>query len=631
MGKHLAACLVMLSLLAASTPPAAAIPEPSDPWEMDAYLKSVIPAGMEKYHIPGAVFIFVKDGRVFYSKGYGYANIEKKIPVDPDRTVFRVASNSKMFVATAVMQLVERGKLRLDADVNTYLGDIRLPSTWPAPVTLFNLLTHTPGFDEKNLNTGTLMKENQLPLDRYIRENVPDRVMPPGSVTSYSNYGFAMAGYVVELASRRPFHQYVKENILLPLGMKSSDFLPRADLVDRLATPYLYRDGVYEVFPPDYWHDYPAASLMTTAADMARFMIAHLQGGRYGAARILQRESAEAMHRRQFTNHPGLPGMGLCFIESEYKGQRMLEHGGWVAGFKTLTALIPAHDAGFFLSYNIEYAGPGSLHYALAKEVQKGIIDHYYAAGWRAPKAAAVVPEEAARLEGSYRTNRVARRELTKFGVFMSDTVVRTAKDGGITVGDDRYVPMGRLLYMKEDGSDRVAFRENAQGQITHLFKGPSPIVAWDRLQWHETSAFHSTLLGFCAVVFLAAFVTAVLVHFYRRKKGIKAERAVRWSWRIMALIGFLNLATLVIMVLLLLNSAHISFGWSLPTGLRELLAVPIITAVLSIALIILTALLWLKKKGGTFDRIAATLVCVAAVVFIYFMQYWNLLGFKTG
>ncbi len=631
MGKLFSICLVMLGLLAASAPPAAAMDGPSDPREMDAYLKTLIPAGMEKYHIPGAVFIFVKEGQVFFKKGYGYANIEKKLPVDPDRTVFRVASNSKMFVATAVMQLAERGKLKLDADVNSYLGDIQLPATWPVPVTLFNLLTHTPGFDEKNLNTGTLVKEDQLPLERYIRENIPDRVMPPGSVTSYSNYGFAMAGYIVQLASRRPFHRYVEENILTPLEMKNSDFLPRPDLVDRLATPYLYRDGVYEVFPPDYWHDYPAASLMTTATDMAKFMIAHLQGGRYGAARILRRESADAMHRRQFTNHPGLPGIGLCFIESEYKGQRMLEHGGWVAGFKTLTALVPAHDAGFFLSYNIEYAGPGSLHYALAKEVQKGIIDHYYAAGWKVPAATAVVPGQSAHLEGSYRTNRVARKELTKFGVFMSDLHVRAGRKGDIMVGDDRYVPMGRLLYMKEDGSDRVAFRENAQGQITHLFKGSSPIVAWDRLKWHETSAFHSMLLGFCGIVFLAAFVTAVAVHFNRRKKGFRAENTVRWSWRIMALIGFLNLATLVIMVLLLLNSAHISFGWALPTGLRELLAVPMITAALSIALVVLTALMWLKKKGGKLDRIFACAVCVAAVAFVYFIQYWNLLGFKTG
>jgi hypothetical protein len=137
--------------------------------------------------------------------------------------------------------------------------------------------------------------------------------------------------------------------------------------------------------------------------------------------------------------------------------------------------------------------------------------------------------------------------------------------------------------------------------------------------------------LGFCGVVFFAAFATAVVVHFYRRKKGIKAESAVRWSWRIMALISFLNLAFLVVMVLLLLNSVHITFAWSLPTGLRELLAVPLVTTALSFALIVLTVLLWLKKKGGMFDRFSASAVCVAALAFIFFMQYWNLLGFKTG
>lgn len=616
-----ALCLYPVQLLAA----------PSTPAEMNVFMDGLINPGLQKYNIPGAVFLFVKDGRVYFKKGYGFADLEKKTPFDPERTVVRVASNSKLFTATAVMQLVERGKIRLDEDVNAYLKDMRIPDTYPRPVTMLNLLTHTAGFDEKNLGMSTLNEKDLVPLGEFIKNNMPGRVMEPGTVASYSNMGMTLAGYIVELVSGEPFHAYAREHIFKQLGMASSDFMPRPDLMERMAVPYLYRGGKYEVMPYDHDFCYPAGSLMTTASDMARFMIAHLGNGLCGEARILKPESARLMHRRQFAHHPALPGMAVGFMETVYRGVRMLEHGGWVAGFKTLTTLIPDQNAGFFISYNIEYAGPGSKHYALAKEVQKAIVDRYYAGAVTVAAPAELDPSLARRLGGSYRTNRHSRGDLTKFGVFMADLSVKTLPDGSISVGKHRHVPRGGLLFEKEDGSDLAAFREDGRGRITHLFIGSSPHIAYDRLAWYETSAFYLAILVFSACVFIAAFVSSVVVHIRRRRRGIRAEAPVRWAWRIMAAVSFLNVAMLVSMVLLLLNAVHVSFFWALPAGLVGLLAVGVFTSLLSLVLIGLTLYIIKHGIGGILDRAFAFGVCVAAACFTWFLHYWNLLGFRLG
>ncbi len=628
--KSLSAPIAVVSLIFALCPvhlPAA----PSTPAEMGVFMDGLINQGLQKYNIPGAVFLFVKDGRVFFQKGYGFADLEKKTPFDPERTVVRVASNSKLFTATAVMQLVERGRIRLDENVNAYLKNMRIPDTYPRPITMLNLLTHTAGFDEKNLGMSTLNEKDVIPLGTFMKNNMPGRVMEPGTVASYSNMGLTLAGYIVECVSGEPFYAYAREHLFKPLGMASSDFMPRPDLMERMAVPYLYRGGKHEVMPYDHDFCYPAGSLMTTASDMARFMIAHLQNGRYGAARILKTETAQLMHRRQFAHHPALPGMAVGFMEAVYRGLRMLEHGGWVAGFKTLTTLIPERNAGFFISYNIEYAGPGSKHYALANEVQRAIVDRYYAGAVTVKAPAKLDPLLARRLGGSYRTNRHSRGDLTKFGVFMADLSVKALPDGSIMVGRDHYMPRGGLLFEKEDGTDLVAFREDGRGRITHLFIGSAPHVAYDRLAWHETSAFYLVILILSVCVFIAAFITSIIIHVRRKRGGIKAEAPVRWAWRIIAAVSFLNMAMLVSIILLLLNAVQVSFFWTLPAGLVGLLALGVFTSLLSLALVALTLFIFKRGIGGILDRAFALGVCVAAAGFTWFLHYWNLLGFRLG
>jgi CubicO group peptidase (beta-lactamase class C family) len=179
-------------------------------------MDGTINAQLMAHHIPGATVAVVKDGKLIFAKGYGYADVDKPNPVLANETLFRVGSISKLFVWTAMMPLAEQVKLDLDADINVYLKDFQIPASYPRPITLKDLMTHTAGFED--LATGGRLfvgnASDIMPLGNYLKDEMPTRVRPPGEITTYSNYGAALAAYIVEQVSGMPFDKYVDENIL---------------------------------------------------------------------------------------------------------------------------------------------------------------------------------------------------------------------------------------------------------------------------------------------------------------------------------------------------------------------------------------------------------------------------------
>jgi CubicO group peptidase (beta-lactamase class C family) len=207
-----------------------------DPTELAAVIDPVFAAGMKQEQIPGAAFVLVQNGRVVLSKGFGLADVASGRTVEPDSTIFPFASISKVFTATAVMQLVEQGRVDLDTDVNRYLKDVRVPPTYPRPVTVAHLLTHTSGLDEV---PGRRVRDaaELMPLGRFLADRLI-RVHPPGEVTSYSSYGMALAGLLVEDVSGRPFEEYLRSHIWQPLGMSRTFITVPSAFAADLATPY---------------------------------------------------------------------------------------------------------------------------------------------------------------------------------------------------------------------------------------------------------------------------------------------------------------------------------------------------------------------------------------------------------
>jgi CubicO group peptidase (beta-lactamase class C family) len=574
----------------------------------------------------------VKDGEILLAKGYGYADLDREIPADPQRTVFRIGSTSKLFTATAVMQLVEEGKIDLHADVNGYLERFQIPGTYREPITMAQLLTHTAGFDEKVLGTFAETPADIRPLGEYLAEEMPARVMPPGEVTSYSNHGMALAGYIVETVSGMPFEEYVAQEILEPLGMGRSSFaqlLPPSLAAD-LAVPY---PQDLEAGPMLYTPIAPAGMLSTTAHDMARFLIAHLEDGEYDDARILREETARLMHQRHFSNHPGIPGWAYGFTERTENGQRVLDHGGAdPTGYGSMAVLLPDEHLGFFAVTNTRFRDE------VLMELPEAFLDHYYADENLPPEDRAPLPGVEGRIDrasGTYLSNRHARHTIGKLSLLSQPPVrVQPAEDGpgvlavtGLGEGTSRWVGGEPMVFQREGSEERIAFGEDDRGRITHLFaRGHTP-GAFDKAAWYQNPAFHQALLGVCLLVFLTVVLGWPLVALIRRLSGQCRELApaVRQARELACGVSALNVVFLVLAVTLI-STQPLQFG--VPTGAKALFVVPLVTLAMTIGLPILGARAWGESRTAL-GRAQYALVTLAAAAFIWFLHTWNLLGFQ--
>ena len=346
---------------------------PSDPAELSAFVDGVMATSMDSNHVPGAVIVVVKDGEVFFAKGYGYADLENKIPVDPATTLFRPGSVSKLFTWTAVMQLVEAGKLDLDADVNNYL-DFEIPATYAQPITLRLIMTHMAGFEDKGNGLFKLNAEDVSSLETYVKTNMPARVFPPGQYAAYSNYATALSGYIIQRISGMPFESYIAENILKPMQMQHSTFqqpLP-AELSGQMSKGYNYLNGEYIEGSFEFVVGTPAGALSATGLDMANFMIAHLQEGEFSENRILSSETAQLMHSPLYRPDQQMGGMAYGFFFNTHNGQYTLSHGGDTSLFHSQLFLLPESNTGIFVSTNGTNGG------LVAEQFIKTFLDHFY-------------------------------------------------------------------------------------------------------------------------------------------------------------------------------------------------------------------------------------------------------------
>jgi CubicO group peptidase (beta-lactamase class C family) len=453
---------------AGPAPPAARAREDSvesiDPVELGTFVDSVVAVGMEEERIPGAAFVLVQDGHVVLSRGFGSADVDSGREVRPDRTIFPFASISKLFTATAIMQLMDQGLVDLDADVNRFLHSVRVPQTYPEPITVSDLLTHTSGLDE--LPGRRVERTSDLvPLASFLEDRLI-RVHRPGEVTSYSSYGMALAGLLVEDVSGEPFEAYLRHHIWEPLGMsRTSITVPPAISAD-LATAYELEGDTLVPVPFELYQTPPASSIVGTADDMARFLIANLQSGRYGDARILSESAAADMQRQHATVHPRVPGWALGFQLDDANGRRILEHGGDIGGFSALMTLLPDEGVGFFVVHHLE---GGNLRFA----VRRAILDRYFPDRRRvtAPTPNPSAAGRLARFAGTYRANAFCH-SCPDGGPNVQDFTVKANGDGTITLWDTRWVETSPLYFTSLDGRRHIGFAEDGSGQIVAVSAG---------------------------------------------------------------------------------------------------------------------------------------------------------------
>ncbi|MDQ3950192.1 MAG: beta-lactamase family protein, partial [Gemmatimonadota bacterium] len=499
----------------AASPPSA---RPLTREDVAAFADSVFASYLRRFAEPSLALIVVGGDSVLFQRSYGYENARSRRPADPESTLFNVASISKLVTATAAMQLVERGRLRLDDDVNNYLRGKRAIEPGGPAITLRHLLTHTSGLDGPFMRDVVAHPEQLVPLARYFAAHPPRRGRPPGREIRYSNYGMALAGHLVEVASGESFSDYAERHIFRPLGMRHSTFRqpPPPALAGRVATA-----GSGPV--PDALLTYPAGSMVSTAADLGRFMLAHLNGGRLparlGGARVLADSTTRQMHARHWSADPRLPGVALGFFESDMGGERGLFHTGARVHF-SLLYLVPERRAGIFLVHAMRQGGEFRT---LRADFVRGFVGRYFprpppARAQAGPRHREGATHRAARFAGVYRPIMLASTTIERAAWLAMDTRVMSESDGSLSVAIPggprlRLVEADSGLYRVPSGPDRdvaVAFVGAPGGRARRmaLAGGTQDPLSFERLAWYERGMMHAGILGVAFALFLSCALT---------------------------------------------------------------------------------------------------------------------------
>ncbi len=490
---------------AVSGPAAAEPPAQLTKADVDTWLDGFMPYALSSGGIAGAVVVVVKDGQVLTERGFGYADVKTKRPVDPQKTLFRPGSVSKTFTWTAVMQQVEAGKLDLDTDVNRYL-DFTIPPYHGQPITLRNLMTHSAGFEEQLRDNFVTKAADMLPLDAFLKDNIPERIYAPGTVVAYSNYGATLAGYMVQRASGEPFDAYVKHHIFDPLGMTHSTFdqpLPAA-LAPDMASGYTTADKPPRPF--EMITVAPAGSLSSTGDDMARFMIAHLQGG-YNGYKLLN--NPQIMYAQQTQFFPPLPAFALGFYHEDRNGQAIIGHGGDTNYFHSDLHLILNAHVGLFISMNSpgRQGAAGPLRETLFRE----FMDRYFPVPASDLPTAPTAKADAKLMQGLYWSSRRTDSSWLRILNLLGQSKVIAKPDGTIVVSnmvDTARAPevwreVGPFQWVDRTGGRLVAVVKD--GRVDNFMSDEippvlefMPVPGWAKASWNLPALFFTlaVLLG---------------------------------------------------------------------------------------------------------------------------------------
>jgi CubicO group peptidase (beta-lactamase class C family) len=625
-------------------------PEPAQLTAADAaaFLDGMLPSAMAIGDIAGATVAIVKDDALLLTRGYGSADVEKRVPVSAEQTLFRPASISKLFTWTAVMQQVEAGKLDLDHDINEYL-DFKIEGYGGQPIKLRHLMTHTAGFEESLLDLLVEDLSKVKPLDQALKDGIPARIYPPGTVPAYSNYGASLAGYIAARAVGMQFEQYIEEHIFKPLKMEHSTFRqPVPDgLREHLSNSYATASSQKPV-PFEFGSDAPAGALSATAPDMAQFMMAHLNGGLLpggdDANRILKPETTELMHSVANRPAPGVDAMAHGFYEQSRNGVHAIAHGGDLTAFHSELVLIPSAKVGLFVSFNS--SGKANSVYKLRTALYEAFMDRYFPrqSPLQDPPAPADLKAHAAAVAGAYEASRRAEKNLFSFFYMFGQSAATANEDGTIQVGgltglndeEKKFREVEPWLWREVGSEMRLAATHDEQGKVVSLVPdGYGPIIvfqrppAWRDKRWLQPAV---VVAGSVIVLALLIRVIAPLRRRFARSAATAPATVVdpnRGRSLVAILLCFAFIA-LAVSVLLMFSSA--SF-WVISSDARwfvRLLQLSALAAVIGAVISVIAAVdTWRAPARKLSLSIGRTVLAASCLVWAYVALAFHFLAIR--
>ena len=616
--------------------PGTSAPTPAhslDQADLTAFFDGIVPLQLERSDIAGASVLVMKDGNVLLQKGYGYADLKSKKPVDPASTIFRLASISKLFTWVSVMQLEEQGKLNLDADVNQYL-DFPIRPAFGKPITLRNLMTHTAGFEETLDDIIITNPKQAVSLRDYLVANQPMRIYPPGEIPAYSNYGVGLASYIVQRTSGEPFEQYVQEHIFSPLAMTHSSFY------QPLQRPLLelpsegYRSNTtkppvgFEIFNPA-----GAGGISSSAADMGRFGQALLNGGELDGKRILKPETLALMWTPQFRASDQLPPICMGFYQDWRNHLHWIGHEGDLIAFHSLFFVEPTQKIVLFVSFNS--AGGGSEP---RPEIINFFSDRYFP-GAPEIQFLKTPAKDLKSIEGTYEATR--RDDTTKFklSTLSGQRSASVDKDGVLTIDGTRdlrnhpikWKPIGKDLWQAEDEQQRIFAIRDGKNKVVRLAVD-FPGVQLQRVRWYENQSWVlialGSSIGILVLVLLASLIRTWRRLFQRRRPRPEPQPGTIWltaTPRLAAFVWVLFLGTLFGYFVVkgddIMPPTPAWFKWFVLENLVAMLAI-----VISTLAVIAGIDVW-GRNLRVITKLKFSFVALACAFLSWFAIHWHIIG----
>lgn len=624
--KKLAGALTGIAVMVNAAASFAQSPDVTNPAVVEAFVDGAVKPLMKANNSPSGVVAVMKDGELVFSKGYGHIDVENRIPVDPETSLFRPGSISKLFTWISVMQLVEKGQIDLDADVNQYLKTFQIEDTWPGqPVTMRHIMTHTAGFEDGWL--GYLIIDDPdriIPLHEAMARYQPNRVNPPGAHVAYSNWATALAGLIVSNVSGVDFNSYVQTNIFDVLGMKNASFVePLPPGLDaNMAKAYRYENGEYVELNYEIISNFgPAGALAASAHDMMIFARALLGGGEYNGGRILKADTLQQMLDQGFVHDDRVKGMGLGFVHRNFgpDGFNLFGHDGGTTVFISHFGLSKEEDFVLFSSFSGPGAGP--THVAFVQ----GFYDEFFPREVPHIEPPADFFERAGKYAGTYNAWRNSFNGVEALARAITGTVITPMPDNTLMIGDTRYVEVGENLFRAVDDYTQIAFQEDDSGNIVGYVIDGLGVNQNYPAPFFETASFTFTMLGLSALVFIA-----VLLRLAYQWPAFKAAQGGEKRARLASVVVAGSNLLFFIVILITVSGGLQPMMYWVPTIFKVGLVLPLLATLAAFYNAYLSVEIW---RGGLFTsvwaRVRHTVVAFMGLFLVWFYYYWNLLGFQ--
>ncbi|MEK5023807.1 serine hydrolase [Paenibacillus sp. FSL M7-1046] len=601
---------------AAATP---AVPAALSASQLEQSIDPIMQEELEKRHIPGSAVVVTQGDRIIFSKGYGYADVEQSIPVDPAKTIMRLGSITKTVTAVSAMQLVEQGKLTLHDDLNTFLHAYQLPSFGKQPITLHHLLTHTAGLDESIYKIQAHSREKSLSAEQYLRQYFRQQppVREPGQEYEYSNAGLGLVGNLIEQTAGTDLGAYMFQNVFTPLKMPSASLTVPESSPD-MAKSYVYSNKKYTAVSSTYPHIPGAGALSVIPDEFAHFMIALLNQGVYQGTALLKPDSVEMMQQSQFAEHPKVDGVGYGLYRGHLAdGSTVLTHTGEIEGFAAKMELIPSQKLGILIVSNGE---EGGITYDKVTDAVAGLLTK---------KTEAVTPlpyslEDLQQYERTYTFAKVPQHGWGKWLYFLGGRNYKvTAAEGELVVSgvfpdgsgetaEKSFVPIADGLFQEQESGMQLLIDKQHNWKMTIIQEttfSPEPGF-WKR---PSTLLIVYIVPGLLFLALLAVTLIRYVVRLFR-----KPRRTVSLHITAISL-----LMSVFLLLQLTYSNGAITFGYPVwyAWGVASL---PLVAVLFALHLLWRNAGQSVKGKVVSLTRCFVAIACIGYTGFMY---YWNMLS----